>query len=81
MDPDREAEQAASQILKTSFITVVFTACNYYKTETAATVANIQFTLPDSTVVSKPETAALPKKKKKTIYLTFDDGPNKGTKK
>jgi peptidoglycan-N-acetylglucosamine deacetylase len=81
MDPDREAEQAASQILKTTFITVVFTACNYYKTETTATVANIQFTLPDSAVVSKPETPALPKKKKKTIYLTFDDGPNKGTKK
>ena len=88
MDPDREAEQAASQILKNTFITVVFTACNYYKTETClpdrqatATVANIQFTLPDSTVVSKPETTALPKKKKKTIYLTFDDGPNKGTKK
>ncbi len=81
MDLDREAEQAASQILKTTFITVVFTACNYYKTETTATVANIQFTLPDSTVVSKPETTAFPKKKKKTIYLTFDDGPNKGTKK
>ena len=79
MDPDREAGQAASQILKNTFITVVFTACNYYKTETTATVANIQFTLPDSTVVSKPETTALPKKK--TIYLTFDDGPNKGTKK
>jgi peptidoglycan-N-acetylglucosamine deacetylase len=81
MDPDSEAQQAASQILKTTFITVVFTACNYYKTETTATVANIQFTLPDSAVVSKPETTALPKKKKKTIYLTFDDGPNKGTKK
>ena len=79
MDHDREAGQAASQILKNTFITVVFTACNYYKTETTATVANIQFTLPDSTVVSKPETTALPKKK--TIYLTFDDGPNKGTKK
>lgn len=80
MDPDPEARQAASQILRTTFITVVFTACNYYKTETTASVANIQFSLPDS-VVSKPEIPALPKKKKKTIYLTFDDGPNKGTKK
>jgi peptidoglycan-N-acetylglucosamine deacetylase len=79
MGPDREAEQAASQILKTTFITVVFTACNYYKTETTASVANIQFSLPDST--NKPVTASLPKKKTKTIYLTFDDGPNKGTKK
>jgi len=80
MDPDSEAEQAASQILRTTFITVVFTACNYYETETTASVATIQFSLPDST--TKPVTPpTLPKKKKKTIYLTFDDGPNKGTKK
>ncbi len=79
MDPDREAEQAASQILRTTFITVVFTACNYYKTETTASVTNIQFSLPDST--SKTSALPLPKKKRKTIYLTFDDGPNRGTKK
>jgi peptidoglycan-N-acetylglucosamine deacetylase len=79
MDPDAEAEQAASTILRTTFITVVFTACNYYKTETTASVANIQFSLPDST--TKTVQVALPVKKKKTIYLTFDDGPNKGTKK
>jgi peptidoglycan-N-acetylglucosamine deacetylase len=79
MDPDREAEQVASQILRTSFITVVFTACNYYKTETTASVNTIQFSLPDS--ASKAAVPPLPKKKTKTIYLTFDDGPNKGTKK
>jgi peptidoglycan-N-acetylglucosamine deacetylase len=86
MDPDREAEQAASQILRTTFITVVFTACNYYKTETClpdrqvtAPVSTIQLSLPDSS--TKKVALALPKKKKKTIYLTFDDGPNKGTKK
>jgi peptidoglycan/xylan/chitin deacetylase (PgdA/CDA1 family) len=80
MDPDPEAKQAASQILKTTLITVVFSACNYYKTETTASVSNIQFSLPDS--ASKTVTATVvPKKKKKTIYLSFDDGPNKGTKK
>jgi peptidoglycan/xylan/chitin deacetylase (PgdA/CDA1 family) len=79
MDPDREAGQAASQILRTSFITVVFTACNYYKTETTASVNTIQFSLPDSG--SKTVQIVLPKKKTKTIYLSFDDGPNKGTKK
>ena len=79
MDPDREAEQAASKILRTTFITVVFTACNYYKTETTASVTTFQFSLPDST--AKTVTVPLPKKKAKTIYLTFDDGPNKGTKK
>ena len=79
MDPDAEAEQAASQILRTSLITVVFTACTHYKTETTASVNNIQFSLPDST--ARPVAPSLPKKKKKTIYLTFDDGPNRGTKK
>jgi peptidoglycan-N-acetylglucosamine deacetylase len=79
MDPDAEAGQAASIILKTTFITVVFTACNYYKTETTASVANIQFSLPDS--ATKTVQVVLPAKKKKTIYLTFDDGPNRGTKK
>lgn len=86
MDPDREAEQAASNFLRTSFITVVFTACHHYKTETClpdrqatASVSNIQFSLPDST--NKLSTKPPVKKKAKTIYLTFDDGPNKGTKK
>jgi peptidoglycan-N-acetylglucosamine deacetylase len=87
MDPDSaEASSAASQILKTSFVTVVLTACNYYKTETAlpnsqpsAAVTNIHFTLPDSTLKTAPP--PLSKKKQKTIYLSFDDGPNKGTKK
>jgi peptidoglycan-N-acetylglucosamine deacetylase len=80
MDPDSEAEQAASQILRTTLITVVFTACHTYRTETSASVNHIQYSLPDST--AKVVQKAMPqKKKKKTIYLTFDDGPNKGTKK
>jgi peptidoglycan-N-acetylglucosamine deacetylase len=86
MDPDAEVEQATSTILKTTFITVVFTACNYYKTETSlpdrqttASVNNIQFSLPDSSGKTAAPTPV--KKKQKTIYLTFDDGPNKGTKK
>ncbi len=79
MDPDSEVEQATSAILKTTFISVVFTACNYYKTETNASVNHIRFTLPDASGKTVPP--APPQKKKKTIYLTFDDGPNKGTKK
>jgi len=79
MDPDTEVEQAASSILKTTFLTVVFTACTYYKTTSTASVSNIQFSLPNST--EKFTASPTPKKKKKTIYLTFDDGPNKGTKK
>ena len=79
MDTEPEAEQAASQIFKTAFIVVVFSACHYHKTETTATVSNIHFSLPDSTV--KTVKKIIHKKKKKTLYLTFDDGPNKGTRK
>lgn len=83
MDPDPEAEQAASKILRTGFITIVFTACNSYQTETTASVSvsNIQFSLPDSTVKTTTGVITPKKKKKKTLYLTFDDGPNKGTRK
>ncbi|MGG9971134.1 polysaccharide deacetylase family protein [Ferruginibacter sp. SUN002] len=80
MDPDAEAEQTASTILRTTFISVVFTACHSYKTETNVSVNNIQFSLPDSTKQKKSDVTST-KKKKKTIYLTFDDGPNKGTRK
>lgn len=80
MDPDSEAEQAASQILRTTLITVVFTACHTYRTETSASINHIQYSLPDSTTKVVKEVVP-PKKKKKTIYLTFDDGPNKGTQK
>ena len=53
MNPDDEAEQAASQILKTTFMMVFFTACHSYQTATTASVSNIQFSLPDSTFKKK----------------------------
>lgn len=87
MDPDpadaffpyRLMEQASTQIVKTAFMTVAFTACQTYRPETAITSPPVSFLNPD-TAIAKVITTNLPKKKKKTIYLTFDDGPNKGTK-
>jgi hypothetical protein len=79
MDPDSEAGQTASQILRTSVITVVFTTCHYYKTET--TVSSAKALLPLKVTVHETAKKPAVKKKAKTIYLTFDDGPNKGTKK
>ncbi len=81
MDPDSEAEQAALKILQTTFVSVFISACHYHQPELKTTVSSHNLTaLPDTTVkVVKAE--APKKKKKKTIYLTFDDGPNKGTKK
>ncbi|MEO5890683.1 MAG: polysaccharide deacetylase family protein [Ferruginibacter sp.] len=81
MDPDPEAEQAASKIMQTTFIIVVCTACHSFQTETSNAVSTIQFSLPDSIEKTVAVAPALKKKKKKTIYLTFDDGPNKGTRK
>ena len=78
MDPDAEAEQVASQFLKTAFITVVFSAC-HYETKTALLVQQKPQLVPDPPKLETPKPAI--KKKKKTIYLTFDDGPNRGTRK
>lgn len=81
MDPDPEAEQAASKMIQTTIITVVFTACHGFQTETSTAVSALQFTLPDSSSGKTVHTRVPEKKKQKTLYLTFDDGPNKGTRK
>jgi peptidoglycan/xylan/chitin deacetylase (PgdA/CDA1 family) len=79
MDPDSGALQAASQIFKSTCIIVSFTACQNYKTETATALTPISPFFKDSIVQTIKKTPS--EKKKKTIYLTFDDGPNKGTQK
>jgi len=87
MDPDaadacfpyKLLELVNSQMAKTTIVTVVFTACNYYEPETTEKVSSAGYVKPDATEVKLTRTDA-PKKKKKTIYLTFDDGPNKGTR-
>lgn len=82
MDPDPEAEQAASKIFQTTILYVFISACHYHQPESKTTViaSNYHSSMPGTTI--KVVNADAPKKKKrKTIYLTFDDGPNKGTKK
>src|SRR5207248_505991 len=88
MDPDdreacsayRQTEQAASQILKTGLITVALSACHSFETEKTTRLLALNFSRQQSTL-SKTVAPVAHKKKKKTIYLTFDDGPNKGTRK
>lgn len=79
MDPDSEAEQAASNFPKSFFMLVVLFAC--YKLDKSPIVYAAHF--PYSVQKEAPPPVVPPpvKKKKKTIYLTFDDGPNKGTRK
>lgn len=80
MDPDAEAGQAASLLLRTTFVSVVLSACHTPNSETSRSAGYSHFSFAGSNVATaakKPPGG----KKKKTIYLTFDDGPNKGTRK
>ncbi len=71
-------------------ITLAFTAFYFYSEHRNAQNSKATMAVKkDSTTiitaslpmpVEEKEVATAPKKKKKTIYLTFDDGPNKGTK-
>jgi len=88
MDPDdreacsayRQTEQTASQILKTGLLTVALSACHSFETEKTSKLLALHFSKQEP-ALSKTVAPFAHKKKKKTIYLTFDDGPNKGTRK
>ncbi len=75
MDPDTEAERTTSKIFKALFVTVVFAACENKHAETTTT-ATIETPVAKDTVVTIVDSS---NRKQKTIYLTFDDGPNKGS--
>ncbi len=88
MDPDggeasfayRHTEQAASQILKTTLLTIALSACHGFERERTASALGMNLSR-QGPLLTKTASHIAPKKKKKTIYLTFDDGPNKGTRK
>lgn len=79
MDPDTQGAQAASFFIRT---TLLFVCLAMYRQTSHGPVT---FTLPSAAKEEKAVQAtakpAAKKKKKKKIYLTFDDGPNKGTQK
>lgn len=85
MDPDAGAYFKRSHITKITLLTLFFTACYFYKDRRAAKKLSNAGSM-QKAVVSRTDTiavAATPvaeKKVKRKIYLTFDDGPNKGTK-
>lgn len=82
MDPDSGGDFSSSVIFKTTVLTVAFTSIYFFETKRSFTVFK-PTTAKADTVVLKTTADVHPekkKKKKKTIYLTFDDGPNKGTK-
>jgi len=79
MDPDSGGYLNNSTIFKTSVLTIAFSSFYFYRTEKH--FSNFKQPLAETdTVVTVSKKELRPVKKKKTIYLTFDDGPNKGTR-
>ena len=79
MDPDSGGYLNTSAIFKTSLLTIAFSTFSFYRTEKHFASLKKTIAKPGTaTTVVKKEVK--PVKKKKTIYLTFDDGPNKGTR-
>ena len=73
-----KGRQAAFALLRIAFLVAFVIACNKTTHESRFKSA---FTSTPQPVVKVAETPPPPKKKKKKkIYLTFDDGPNKGTR-
>lgn len=84
-DPDagsvyQYTEQAASMLLKTTIITVVLSSCEHIPLKLHGGALGADFSRREQTLLHAKKTIAQ-KKKRNTIYLTFDDGPNKGTRK
>ena len=79
MDSDSSSYFNSSMLFKASLLTISFTTIYFYKT-------GKQFNFQPSAVLKKDTAAKVitlktpVKKKKKTIYLTFDDGPDRGTR-
>lgn len=73
-----EDEQATSNFIRYFLLSLALFACNETAKEKLIVLTNT------STIIENPgevKTEKPPvKKKKKKIYLTFDDGPNKGTR-
>ena len=78
MDPDSGSYFSSSMLFKASVLTLSFTAFYFYRPEKQFHLLRIAAAKKDS-VVEQPVQQKKVKKKKKTIYLTFDDGPDKGT--
>ena len=81
MDPDSGAELKASFILKTMVISIVFSTCQYHHSLKKSLTISKKVELKSLSPTKAPVVTQVVHKKKKTIYLTFDDGPNKGTRK
>lgn len=82
MDPEPRAFSKPATVAKTLLFVLLFSACYLYQHQPLKKPAPKLFaqTIPSVPVVDNPQKEQPPtRKKKKTIYLSFDDGPNRGT--
>jgi peptidoglycan-N-acetylglucosamine deacetylase len=79
MDADPEGYFNSSMLFKATILTISFTSFYFYKSGKKLSFLKPTF-VENALVKAKLENKPAAKKKKKTIYLTFDDGPCKGTK-
>lgn len=75
---DEGEQQHSSRFFLHSFFIFFFTSCHYSGSNANLSVKLVPVVYKEEAVEQKK--TVLPVKKKKTIYITFDDGPNKGTK-
>jgi peptidoglycan-N-acetylglucosamine deacetylase len=80
MAADPEGYFNSSMLFKASILTITFTSFYFYKSGKQMTFLRNPFVKNDTVIIVKPEKKQVVKKKRKTIYLTFDDGPCKGSK-
>jgi hypothetical protein len=79
MDADPEGYFNSSTLFKATILTISFTTIYFYKQgQPVFTMHKTAVKIDTLTKVAFTKPAA--KKKRKTIYLTFDDGPCKGSK-
>jgi peptidoglycan-N-acetylglucosamine deacetylase len=84
-DPADEGEPSSgffNYVIAALFISILFLSCNYrsHRVPAPSPIAIRDTGKPIVKALPAPIAPPKPKKKKKKIYLTFDDGPNKGTK-
>jgi peptidoglycan/xylan/chitin deacetylase (PgdA/CDA1 family) len=83
-DPADEGEPSSGFFYRLTFLVFSFailvSSCNDSAEQVQAILSFVTDDSAKTSVRKPPVVAAKPKKKKKKIYLTFDDGPNKGTK-
>lgn len=81
MNPESGGYFTGYTLLKTSLLTFAFSAMYVYEPSQQTLIFKPQRVSPPETKTEITTVKPVVKKKKKTIYLTFDDGPNAGTKK